>query len=390
MLTRKSWTDRHPTANLEAVSERECTSTPPRQFWQELTYELLSSCHQCLAHNTDTWRFPAHPFLRKVRDRLLSTAAACGFPRRYGGYLDRLQEVVDAGCFDKTMQLLADDASRQLLVKLMAFRILGPRHYRLPMNTPAYWQVRSTVSRYIKNRGVVDDVAIVGSLDEFDYQGIHLIAHAMSILGVFLIEQYRCRRAGITVRRGDIVIDGGACWGDTSLYFARQAEQVFAYECVPSNLAIFQRNMDLNPALASRITLVSKALWESSGATISLSQCGPGSRVVEESKGLQVKTHTIDDLVIERHLTRVDFIKMDIEGAETSALLGAEQTIRRFRPRLAISVYHHIRDYVRIPEWIANLGLGYRMYLDHFTIFAEESVLFACSDRQGPDGESLA
>jgi hypothetical protein len=148
--------------------------------------------------------------------------------------------------------------------------------------------------------------------------------------------------------------------------------------------------MDLNPALASRITLVSKALWESSGATISLSQCGPGSRVVEESKGLQVKTHTIDDLVIERHLTRVDFIKMDIEGAETSALLGAEQTIRRFRPRLAISVYHHIRDYVRIPEWIANLGLGYRMYLDHFTIFAEESVLFACSDRQGPDGESLA
>jgi FkbM family methyltransferase len=333
-----------------------------------------------LEDNTDTWRFPAHASRGKFRDKVLSIAAALGFSKPSEGYLTRFQEVVDAGCFDKTMQLLADDASRELLVKLMAFRILGPRHYRLPLNTPAYRQLRSTVSRYLKNRGVVDDVAVVGSLDEFDYQGIHLIAHAMSILGVFLVEQYHCRRAGITVRRGDIVIDGGACWGDTSLYFARQAEQVFAYECVPSNLAVFQRNMELNPALASRITVISKALWESSGATLSFSQIGPGSHADEKATGLSVETESIDDLVSERNLSRVDFIKMDIEGAEANALLGAEQTIRRFRPRLAISVYHNIQDFIRIPQWIADLGLGYRMYLDHFTIHGEESVLFGCSD----------
>jgi FkbM family methyltransferase len=227
---------------------------------------------------------------------------------------------------------------------------------------------------------VVNDVPVLGSLDEFDYEGIHLIAHAGNILNTFVLEQYQCRRAGVTVRQGDIVIDGGACWGDTSLYFARQAEHVFAYECVPYNLAIFQRNMDLNPGLASRITLISKALWGSSGAALSFFQNGPASHAAEKATGLSVETQSIDNLVSERSLSRVDFIKMDIEGSETNALLGAEQTIRRYRPRLAISVYHNIEDFIRIPEWIANLGLGYRMYLDHFTIYGEESVLFACSD----------
>ena len=138
--------------------------------------------------------------------------------------------------------------------------------------------------------------------------------------------------------------------------------------------------MGLNPALASRITLISKALAQSSGATLSFSQNGPGSHAVETATGLSVETQSIDNLVSEGNLSRVDFIKMDIEGSEMNALLGAEQTIRRYRPRLAISVYHSVQDFIRIPEWIANLGLGYRMYLDHFTIYGEESVLFACSE----------
>lgn len=59
------------------------------------------------------------------------------------------------------------------------------------------------------------------------------------------------------------------------------------------------------------------------------------------------------------------------------ALRGAERTIRSDRPRLAICVYHSLQDFVRIPKWIASLGLGYRFYLDHFTIHAEETILFA-------------
>ena len=59
------------------------------------------------------------------------------------------------------------------------------------------------------------------------------------------------------------------------------------------------------------------------------------------------------------------------------ALLGAEQTIRSHRPKLAISVYHSLQDFVRMPDWITSLDLGYKLYLDHFTIHEEETVLFA-------------
>ena len=91
----------------------------------------------------------------------------------------------------------------------------------------------------------------------------------------------------------------------------------------------------------------------------------------------RVETITIDDLVSEEKLKRVDFIKMDIEGAELEALRGAENTIRQFHPKLAISLYHKLNDLWEIPEYIDSLGLGYKFSLKHVTIHAEETVLFA-------------
>jgi FkbM family methyltransferase len=56
-------------------------------------------------------------------------------------------------------------------------------------------------------------------------------------------------------------------------------------------------------------------------------------------------------------------IKMDIEGAEPAALQGAERTLRRYRPGLAISLYHSPEHLWEIPLWIAGLGLGYEMFM---------------------------
>ena len=88
-------------------------------------------------------------------------------------------------------------------------------------------------------------------------------------------------------------------------------------------------------------------------------------------------TISIDDFVIERKLSRVDFIKMDIEGAELCALKGAERTIRAFKPKLAISLYHRDTDFTEIPDHLNKLGLGYKFFLDHFTVHGEETILFA-------------
>ena len=59
---------------------------------------------------------------------------------------------------------------------------------------------------------------------------------------------------------------------------------------------------------------------------------------------------TIDKLVSELGLPRVDFIKMDIEGAEVRAVEGARETISRHRPRLSLSVYHQDDHPVAVPR----------------------------------------
>jgi hypothetical protein len=70
---------------------------------------------------------------------------------------------------------------------------------------------------------------------------------------------------------------------------------------------------------------------------------------------------------------------MDIEGAELFALEGARNTIRRFKPKLAIAIYHSIDDFVTIPKWIMDLDVDYNFYLGHYTIHEEETVFFAKS-----------
>lgn len=91
---------------------------------------------------------------------------------------------------------------------------------------------------------------------------------------------------------------------------------------------------------------------------------------------------SIDDFVREHNVPRVDFIKMDIEGSELAALIGAQQVIGQFRPRLAVSLYHRPSDFFEIPLWLSDCFPWYDLHLEHYTIHHEETVLFA-SPRPG-------
>ncbi len=91
---------------------------------------------------------------------------------------------------------------------------------------------------------------------------------------------------------------------------------------------------------------------------------------------------TINHCVEHGELPRVSYIELDIEGSELRALHGAEKTLRRCRPALAIALYHRLQDLVDIPEYLAGLDVGYRLLLGRFTIHAEETILFATVDGQ--------
>jgi len=203
------------------------------------------------------------------------------------------------------------------------------------------------------------------------------------IVGEFVLGSYRCPELGVVAKPGDVVIDGGGCWGDTALHFGHHVGpegRVFSFEFLAANHDIAQRNFALNPDVAPRIEIVPHALWDKSGAVLPIHENGPGSRIkpgdeVDEDAG--VRTVAIDDFVTERGLERVDFIKMDIEGAEPMALAGAEKTIRQFKPALAICLYHHPHHFHQIPEMLRRMVPEYRFRLGHHSLNQWETVLYA-------------
>jgi FkbM family methyltransferase len=105
-----------------------------------------------------------------------------------------------------------------------------------------------------------------------------------------------------------------------------------------------------------------------------------GSSRIDASGETTIDVTTVDRVVDELKLDRVDFIKMDIEGGEVDALRGADSTLRRFAPRLAICVYHLPHDLPDIVGLIRQARLDYHLYLSQKSPSWPETVLFACID----------
>ncbi len=156
------------------------------------------------------------------------------------------------------------------------------------------------------------------------------------------------------VRRGDIVLDCGARIGlFTRAALDQGAAQVIAIEPASENLECLRRNLATEIA-ERRVLVCDKGVWDRDGwlaLKIDPSNTASDSFVSGSASGLsrQVEVTTIDSLVRVFGLGRVDFIKMDIEGAERQAISGALETIRSYRPRLGLAVYHLPDDARVIP-----------------------------------------
>jgi FkbM family methyltransferase len=282
----------------------------------------------------------------------------------------------------RAFEHLADSRSRDLLLEILAFRALGPQHVRLPAADRDYWKAFETAESWVEKRD--------GSYAGYDLYSfviptsrgvVRLTCWLGSIVYTFLMGQYFFFRDGVAIQPeyGDIILDLGACLGDTALAFAMlvgEEGETYSFDPLPEHKIIFKENMDKNPSIASRVTFVEKAVFEKSDEFVSFSESGAGSRH-DLAGPLKVNTISIDDFVESERLPRVDFIKMDIEGSELSALRGSHYTLKRFCPKLAISIYHRPEDLYEIIEFIASVVPRYRLFIEQYTAHDEEIILYA-------------
>jgi FkbM family methyltransferase len=170
-------------------------------------------------------------------------------------------------------------------------------------------------------------------------------------------------RPGLTVQPGDVVLDCGAHIGEsTRAALAFGARLVVTVEPDPDNLAALRRNLE-REITDGLVLVIDKGVYDREGTLTFVHRQGSRDGAFEEdvATGDSLAITTIDRIVTNLNLTAVNFIKMDIEGAEVPALNGARETIQRFKPRLAVGTYHRLGDLEGVERTVLAIRPDYRV-----------------------------
>ena len=356
-------------------------------FLNQLKEEVRKRRNQIVFGNHDNLRFPRAPAVR-LRELGVLLLKKTGLDPRKEDLEARLEPYQKKQKdWEWLYQALADEESRRLLLNLLCYRILGPRRVSL-VSVSRQWPQAVRQMKTLRISGMKQSIGSgpLASVEQFrwptDSEQIRLFCHPLNLINTFCLEQYatRIEDGRIQVRPGDVVVDGGGCWGDTALYFAEKAGKtgkVHAFEFSPTNLGLFKRNLGLNPELSDKIKIHPFALSDQTGQELFFEESGAGTHLKQEEGNCRATTKTIDDWRKEERIGKVDFIKLDIEGFEIPALRGACRTIDQCRPTLAVAAYHRMEDLFEIPKEILKIKKDYKIYLRHFTIHSEETVVYA-------------
>ncbi len=165
-------------------------------------------------------------------------------------------------------------------------------------------------------------------------------------------------------------IDGGGFDGETSINFAKlypNYKNIYYFEPNKAALLASQEKLDN----LSNIHYFQKGLWSKTDYLLFNSTLGSASKLTSQGN-IKIETTSIDELIN----SKIDFIKLDIEGAEYDALIGAKQLICKYKPLLAICVYHNQTDFIRIPKLLLSYNKNYKIYLRHYTQGVFETVMY--------------
>ncbi|MHB8129588.1 MAG: FkbM family methyltransferase [Mobilitalea sp.] len=216
---------------------------------------------------------------------------------------------------------------------------------------------------------------IINELIEMGFPKTHIIECDRVFELEILFEAQYFDEEIIKPEDNEIFIDGGSYNLDTTILFQRwcnnKYEKIYAFEPDLDNYNNCKRILEEKHL--DKVELYQAGLW-SENTQLHFDAKGTSASTLDDQGVIIVPVVSIDEILQGK---RVSFIKMDIEGAELKALEGARETILKYRPKLAICLYHKTEDIIEIPLYLRSLISDYKIYIRHYSTGEIETVLYA-------------
>ncbi len=165
-------------------------------------------------------------------------------------------------------------------------------------------------------------------------------------------------------------VDGGGFDGATTSEFVqryRDYNEVYYFEPTEFSMIASKNKLRGN----NNINFFQNGLW-SQATTLHFDTSLGSANKISNTGSVSIATVSIDEVVN----SKVDFIKLDIEGAEIEAIKGAKTTIKRFKPQMAVCIYHNQSDFIEIPRLLLSLNSEYKIYVRHYSQGVYETVMY--------------
>lgn len=179
----------------------------------------------------------------------------------------------------------------------------------------------------------------------------------------------------MTLSSEEVFVDGGMFNGDTAEQFISCLEgrfkQYYGFEIDAENFRQAAKNLKG----IERISLLQKGLWSCETELRFSTNLSASSKLSGSGDGT-VQVTSLDTFFADL-FDKPTLIKLDIEGAEKEALLGATNIIKSVKPKLAICAYHKPEDIYELPKLLAGYGVDYKFALRHYSDSLLDTVLYA-------------
>ena len=185
----------------------------------------------------------------------------------------------------------------------------------------------------------------------------------------FIVPDFNYYQHFYKVKEANIVLDAGANCGHLSIFFSKLVGKngiIYAFEPDKFNIERINNNKQLNRDLPDNIKIEESLLWNENKLVDFYEAGTVGSSAVwipDLNKCVKKEAVRIDDWVAKNNINKLDFIKMDIEGAEIEALEGCVGTIENLKPNFAIASYHIVNGqatYVKVEEFFKKRNYPYK------------------------------